>query len=395
MTMQKPGIARRHFLKVLPAALLVPTTSSANAAAVGILQPSMRFVWYGGSATLAGDRSQIEPDRNGGWINRQTGERYGDVPATGAGGTAFNAVDVMNIANGTIILYQTSYLHNPDAGGEVTFNPSNGIVGNMNGVADYWLAPQYLAGLAEQMAPASRIIRMPYQTAGAAFNAIAIQSNSGAGWSHYVYDLGTGIMLSFGSTTQGQSVLTRGPGDVIMPGEGNTMVAFSRFMGMRSTSLPGPGEVFPREFSSARQIIYQGYRSTYLPGAQPYQFPVQLRYDLAGSAGAYMLLRITLSDEMTPRDQIALPGIIGSLWMNPATLAQLSSSAVLDEDPIMRVQTLSLGHNGNLAQVAVRSGLEQDSFAYDLHSGMLMQMDIRTQVAVATSAITLQFASMQ
>src|SRR5665213_249922 len=44
--------------------------------AISVLQAGERVVWLGSSASIPGERYQIVPDPNGGWINKRTGQHY-------------------------------------------------------------------------------------------------------------------------------------------------------------------------------------------------------------------------------------------------------------------------------------------------------------------------------
>jgi hypothetical protein len=177
---------------------------------------------------------------------------------------------------------------------------------------------------------------------------------------------------------------------MIVSGEGNTQIAFSRLVGMRHTDLPGPGEIYPAGLRDTRQWAFSGYRSTLLPGSQPIQMPVEFRYDVQANPGPYIAARMSSTESVTNADRIIVPGAIGSFWMNAQTLARFRSAMTIDYDQLTSVTAHSLGESGNLVLLALQTALARQTYAYDISNGLLTQIEIREQVGIATSIITVQ-----
>src|SRR5262245_61513791 len=71
--LELPAAVTRPDLFLPPPNAQAPGSAPAGS---GALQAGMRFVWFGASASIPGERSQIVPDPDGNWINQRTGQRY-------------------------------------------------------------------------------------------------------------------------------------------------------------------------------------------------------------------------------------------------------------------------------------------------------------------------------
>ena len=114
------------------------------------------------------------------------------------------------------------------------------------------MPPAQLAGFADRNDAGLRVLRLPYALGGRTYRAIRIQLQSGDGWSQSTYDLDSGLLVVGSSTAQGSPTLTLGPGNVLTPGTGSTMMTYTQFSGGRRTNLPGPGMVFPNSMRKLR-----------------------------------------------------------------------------------------------------------------------------------------------
>lgn len=390
-----PELTRRRLLAGAIAVGVLRLTSIAAAQNVARVGPGTRLVWVGGAASIPGEREQIEPDVNGEWVNKETGERYSGFETPGAAGAGFIVIDVLAADAGGIVLWVSTLLTHADFGGTSTFIDANGLVGDGRNIADYWISPAELGGLADRDDASLRVLRMPYQIDGQYYRAIRIQSEGGAGWSQNTYDLDSGICIATGSTTQGGPVLTLGLNNTITPGIGSTQLTFTRFAGARETSLPGAAEVFPNGMRNIRTLNYSGTKVATMPGGGDFSVPVQVRYDVTSNPGPYLTARLSVAGTIGPQERVIAAGVIGSLWMNPRTLGNYSPGEVLDDDPITGVRAVSLGRDGNRAVVALQTGLAQHSFTYDLESGLLTRADLRQQIGITTDVLTVDLVGLE
>jgi hypothetical protein len=398
-TFRRSELTRRSFVgaALASSALALPAIAAAQELPAGsavALQPGMRVVWFGGAASIPGVREQLEPNVNGEWVNKRTGERYTEFPTPGAGAMGFVVIDVLDAEPTGFVLWVTTLLAHADFGGTSTFIDVNGLVANATNIADYWVSPAQLAGLADRHEASFRVLHMPYNLDGRVYRAVRIQSESGGGWNQNTYDLDTGLCIATGSTTQGRPVLTLGPENTITTGPGSTQLTFTRLAGVRGTSLPGPGEAYPDAVRRLRSFTYSGAK-TVVTGGQPYTFPFELRYDVIANPGPYLNARMSVAGTAAAQDRVIAAGVIGSVWMNPETLAGYAGGEILDQDPVTGMEAAVAGRQDGSVVIALQTPLTRHSFAYDLRSGLLVSAELGQQIGIVTDTVTVQLTGVQ
>ncbi len=361
-----------------------------------VLRPGTRVVWYGGAASIPGEREQIVPDANGEWENQRTGERYTSIETPGPAGAGYVVMDILAMEPGNILVWMSTLLMNSGFGGAATFIDANGIAASTGNIADYWVSPAYLEGLGERNDAAMRILRMPYQLPdGQTFRAIRIQSQNAGGWNQNTYDLESGLSIATGSTAEGSPTLLRGLGNTLETGSGSTQLAFTRFASTRETALPGAGETFPDSMRSIRAISYSGSKTVTVAGGEPFSVPIAIRYDVVSVADAYLNARMGIAGTAVSLERVIPAGVVGSLWMNPRTLARYAPGETIDSDPVTGVQTVALGAEGDFATLALQTSLTRHAFTYDLRSGMLVRAELGQQSGIASDLVTVALASVE
>jgi hypothetical protein len=389
----------------VPGGLPPPLPPSAGARepapANTILQPGMRLVWFGGAASIPGERNQLVPDPNGGWKNRVTGQRYNEFDIPGPAGVGFGVMDVLAAGPDGFLLGFSQLLMHTDAGNATTFIDTNGMVTGPSNIGDYWVSPARLATLTDTDDGRSRIMRMPYVLDGRGYRVVRLQSQNGDGWNQTTYDLDSGLQLVFSSSAEGAPVLIRSPANLLAQGAGSTMLTYGQFVGARHTNLPGPGSRFPDAIGQVRAFVYTGTRGIFMSGSdlQVPPGPIEIRYDVTNSSQSYLAARMSTTGVVgappSPVERIIPAGTFGSLWMNPNTLVGYRQGELLDQDPITGVQVAVVGRRNNLVTIAAKTGLAQYTCGYDPRSGLLRFADLRTQVGPATDILSVQLASTQ
>jgi hypothetical protein len=357
-----------------------------------------RLVWFGASASIPGVRSQIEPDDQGNWVNRLTGQRFRQFDTPGPAGAGFMVFDVLSSEEKQRLSWSSSLLIHADAGNATTFVSANGFLSATQMLGDFWMPPAQLANFSDQNAGSMRVLRAPYSLDGKTYRAIRIQFQNADGWSQTTYDLESGLLLVSSSTTQSGPVLTLDPNNLPAVAAGNTLLTYTKIAGIRRTSLPGPGERYPAPLRRARTFNYTGSRGVIMAGTgiQVPPSPIQVRYDIADNEGPYLTARVTVTGPTGGSYELLIPaGVIGSLWMNPETLAGYKAGQVIDQDPLTGVRAIAMGTRDNLAFVSLQTGLAQQSFGYDRRTGVLSRSELRTQIGPATDVLTAQIVSMQ
>jgi hypothetical protein len=379
-----------------PQMLLPPVNATSGAG----LQPGARLVWLGASASIPGERSQIVPDPNGQWVNQRTGQRYQQLETPGPAGAGYTVADVLGNGNGGVLSWLTSLLVHTDQGNVTSFIDANGSVSATQNIGDFWVPPAQLAPFADRNDAGLRVLHMPYQLGGRTYRALRVQSESGGGWSQNTYDLDTGLLLVGSSTTQGSPTVVLDPYNRPTAGAGSTLLSYTQIAGSRSTSLPGPGLVYPNTMRQLRTLTYSGTRGVVMAGTgiQVPPTPIQIRYDLVSNAGPYLNARMTISGMpggSSFQERIFPAGVIGSLWMDPDLLARYGANQTIDQDPVTGVQAVVLGRQNNIVDVALQTRLARQSFGYDLRNGLLARAELRQQIGPATDILAAQLVGTQ
>jgi hypothetical protein len=395
-------VTRRHFINgtlatltsaagVLPDRWARAMDLPSPGANTTVFRPRTRFVWFGGAASIPGSYTQLEPDPNGQWVNRESGQHFSESDIPGPGGVGFTVSDVEDADESGAVLWTTGLLVHTDQNNVSSFIDSNGSVASTSNFGDFWVAPARLAQLRQTNTPTMRILLMPFVLGGRTYRAVCMQTRTSAGWTQNIYDLDTGLGIAETSTSQGAAVLTREPGNYLGTGAGSTQLTFTHFMGMRQTNLPGPGERYPDKFRALHTLSYAGRQTTSIPGGPVPSFPIEVRYELLSNPGPYLTATATISGTSPSTLHRVIPaGVIGSLWMNPDYLAQLRAGETLDQDPVTGVRATAAGQQNGLFYVVLQTGLARQTFGYDPRNGLLTFSDLRQQVGPATTAATVQ-----
>jgi hypothetical protein len=305
--------------------------------------------------------------------------------------------DVQASAGNSVLSWLTSMLRHVDQGNATSFIDADGILSTTQHLGEFWVPPSQLATFADRNDAGVRVVHLPYAIGGRTYRALRIQTDGGGGWAQNTYDLDTGLLLVGSSTGQGSPTIVRSPGNVLAAGAGSTLLTFTQLAGVRQTSLPGPGSVYPDTVRGLRALNYSGSRGVIMQGTQVPATPLQIRHDITGGGPSHLNTRTSMSGVTGSgtRERVFPAGVIGSLWMSPDVLARYGANQTIDQDPVTGVQAVSLGRQGNLAYVALQTRLARQTFGYDLRNGMLSQAEQRTQVGVATDVLQIQLTGTQ
>lgn len=362
------------------------------ASGLPVPQPGTRHVWAGGSATIPGARTQIEPDSNGQWINMATGQRFYEFDTPGAAGLGYVVTDITHAtANG--VVGQSVTLICPDG-----FSGPAKIVDSkyfLRDLADYWIDPRQLAAMGEGASSGSRIVRLTHAIGNSSFNAVRIQTRSGSGWTQTIYDLESGVLLSMGSTSKGGPVTTLGGQNNFQAGEGSTSISFSRLAGARVLNFPGLNEEFPQNLRGLQALHYRGQSTVKAPGLNDYVEPRNLSYDIFRNTGPYFEARVSINGAGSRDPTIHPAGPIGALWMNPQTLQKHKQRATLVTDPLTGVTVTAMGTWNSTVAFSAETRFSRSAYAYDAQNGLLMQSDYTDASEAMTFVKTYTFAGAQ
>lgn len=350
--------------------------------------PGARLTWYGQTASIPGTYNQLAPDADGEWIDQRTGERYTEFPTPGAAAAGFVTLDLESTEGGELVLWMTLLLaQGSRASG---FIDANGLVGTRS-VADYWISPEKLAELAPRATGSPRVIRGPYTAGGKTYDVVRIQSQSGGGWSQHTYDLKSGVCLASGTTVVGAAPLVRDTGNMTGRGAGSTSISWLRIAGLRRTSLPGPGARFPGAVMSLRTVRYSGTRSAGAAGSSPLTLPIDATFTIRSARPTHLTAGLVLPGA-GDLERVVVPGVIGSLWMDPATLTSSGRGSRLDTDSLTGVEAIALGEQSGTVSFSLHAGAARRTYGYDPRSGLLTRFEFRQRAGLADEVTAMRLA---
>lgn len=371
-----------------------------DAAAIGDfpawLRPGARATYYSGVATLPGVSTQLVPDENGGWRDGN-GRSYREdqVPGTGGGGyTQYDFVSVTPECLGAMMSIHTF----ADAGlQQTTQTSSQPLLGDRNGLTDLWVPPAKLRALVEQQGGGLTVRRVKYPLNGRTFDAVVTQSKSDSGYQRYTYDLDTGLLLVFSASSTGANVATR-VGNQIQQGAGGTTITSVVLRNVRTVQLPWTGQQAPQWLQQGKRLDYTGsLKNSLMEGTlAPWRYGLGLevterRGDCTVAKLQSMLDYGTGAGPQTQDFQMLYgPASFANLFLDPRTLQRLQRGQELDRDPVTGRRMVFVGSDGRTATIAEQGPLDQQSYSYDLQSGVLVATTLQQQQGPATITTQLQ-----
>jgi hypothetical protein len=310
------------------------------------LRAGTRLVYFGMSGTIASTRSRLVLDEDGNWIDDATGERYREEPVTGGAGGGFTVLRVGHVDEQVVQVGVRVYAWDI-ATGVASYASSSGLVTYAGCASDYWVHPLALATLAERNEPGLRILRMPYRVGDHVFDAIRIQSSSESGYTAYVFDLATGLMVFHGSRSTGPAVWTPSLGDRADLGEGSTTLVTIWIVDAADVAVPWADAPVPAWVDRVQALEYEGTMTTFTASAAP--LSLALRHvatpDLRGAGWLHLRTSTWLQSVAgMPPGQLdgvdaSGTGSIGGLWIAPSALAALAPGQVIDRIAALDVST--------------------------------------------------------
>lgn len=356
--------------------LLLPLMpAAATAGPPPVIGLGTRLVYYTAAASIPGERGQLVQDDNGRWINRATGQRYDEHEIPGAGGESFEVLHVGYLDERTVQLTQRSYLIDGTTG-RTMYTSEAGTVSHAGCAGDFWVHPQVLAALPDTDHAGIRVLRMPYRLGELVFNAIRIHTTTTAGFTAYVYDLDSGLLLYFGSHTVGPDILTPYSGQESGPGRGSTQLTNGWIRDIQNVEVPWRDAPTPEWVTQFREIDYEGTLSVVVPGSPTFPLPVR-QHVRAGERGRDWL-QVRTEAVMSPVEQFPMqfvtshgPASIGGLWVAPQALARLTQGQLIDRCEIVGYTTSVAATNADFVTISEAGPLHRNDFTYDARSGLL------------------------
>jgi len=321
-----------------PSTMLPLVPAAAQAGAPPCIKPGTRLTYFGMSASVPGAYKELVQDENGNWVDKNTGQRYGEQDIPSSSGAGYNVVEVGYVGDGVVQLSTKLYTLDTSTN-RCMFSVAGGMVGHAGCAADYWIHPDVLKQVQEVNAQGVRILRMPYTVRGRQYNAIRFQNENASGYNAYVYDLDTGLLIYHGSRTQGKAVLTPGVGGMAGVGQGSTQLTSGWIMEIKDIDVPWKNAAPPPWIGQFAQLSYTGAQTTMMPSiGSRLDRPMTVTFTPKARGPNWVRFTnhfVIQSIQGMPPEQAQQEGAcggatVGGFWISPEGLANLRPQQVIE-----------------------------------------------------------------
>ena len=374
-------------------------TGVAFAQVPGFLQVGSRLTWEGGNSTLSGSR--VVPDPNG--PLERDGQRYRLEGTRGGGGVGLVQLNVIASSQQAIVA-DVRYLL---AGGPQlnvhTMSGHDVVLGDAQGLGDYWLPPARLAAMQPGLDGSTRVSRGTSQFQGQTLQVVSIATTGAGTYFSSTYDLTSGLMLFSGTMNTQAGAQVADDRGVRTDFAGAVVYSHQAFVGVRQVAIPWASEGLSQWLAPGRSLSYQGQTSLQndpslglpnLPG-QPLAATFAFDRQVGAAVLGRQVTRSFTTQGVPPLDATTNRAFssaqLDGLWLPPQALAQLRPQQVLDQDPLSGQVVSYAGVTGAYGLVIVQGQGDTLEQYYDLQSGLLAFSRYR----VTTQGVGAQVSELQ
>jgi hypothetical protein len=388
-----------------PSIMLPVVPAAAQAGAPPCIKPGTRLTYFGMTASIPGSYKQLVQDENGKWVDQTTGQRYGEQDIPSASGAGYNVIQVGYV--GDEIAQLSTKLYTLDTtSNRYIFSISGGMVSHAGCAADFWIHPGVLEQVQEVNTQGVRILRMPYTVAGKTYKAIRFQTEDHSGYNARVYDLETGLLIYYGSRTQGAPVSTPPIGGYGAAGigQGSTQLVSGWIAEIKDIDIPWKDAPPPQWVGQFKQLSYRGMQTTIVPAAGS-TLNRAMTATLTPKARGRQWVRFTnngviQSIQGMPPEQARQEGAcgsatIGGLWIPPEALGNLRTHQTIQKhDLVGTIISVSSAGQG-FVTLSEAGPLHRLDWTYDTSTGMLSTVTITHQIGLAQITHNLRLIGQQ
>ena len=373
----RPGARARSAAMAL---VLGPMATIAFAQLPPFMDVGYRLSWHAGGSTLAGSRLVPDPE---GWIERD-GQRYRIEATRGGGGIGVQQLDVVVASGGLLVADARGFLDAAAGGGQFMASGVDVVIGDAQGLGEYWIAPARLAAMQPGFDGTTRLTRGVRRFGNADLEVVSIASTRAGGYTSHTYDLASGVLL-FGGTVDAQpgARITDDSGRLLDDLRGSVGYTHLAFLDVRRLEVPWLGAPMPSWITPGTTVVYEGTRRAEF--AQPSGLPplpgdgIRIAYAFERPLGD-AVVATSIVDASNPagvpmppttsRRVFTSNGFDG-LWIPAEALARLTAGTLLDRDPFTRQDVVYGGLSGEYHVVFVQTPGEYAELYYDRGSGFL------------------------
>ena len=388
-----------------PSIMLALVPAAADAKAPPCIKPGTRLTFFGMSASIPGEYKQLVQDENGNWVDKNTGQRYGQQDIPSASGAGYSVVHIGHVGDKIVQLSTKLYTLDTTTN-RYMFSVGGGLVAHAGCAADYWIHPDVLKQVQEVNSQGVKILRMPYTVKGKTYKAIRFQSENKSGYNAQVYDLDTGLLVYHGSRTQGAPVYTPPIGGSGMAGigRGSTQLVSGWIEEVKDIDVPWKNAPVPEWVGSFNQLSYTGVQRTSMPMAgsmldRPMMTTITpknrgdkwVRFTTSGTIQSIY----GMPPEQSRQDGACGNASVGGLWIPPRALANLSPQQVIERHDLTGT-TIAVSNVGQGAVTISETGpLHRIDSSYNASTGMLSAATLTQQIGMATISHSIRLSGQQ
>jgi hypothetical protein len=382
---------------------LVPAAAETDAPPC--IKPGTRLTYFGMSASIPGEYKQLVQDENGKWVDKNTGQRYGEQDVPSSSGAGYNVIYIGHVGGGIVQLSTKLYTLDTTTN-RYMYSMGTGLVAHAGCAADYWIHPDVLKQVQEINSQDVKILRMPYTVKGKTYKAIRFQSENSSGYNARVYDLDTGLLIYHGSRAQGTPIYTPPIGGSGMAGvgQGNTQLVTGWIEEIKDIDIPWKNAPVPEWVGSFNQLSYTGAQTTVVATAGS-RLDRPMTTTITPKARGDKWVRFTTSGTIQslygmPPEQSQQEGAcgnatVGGLWIPPQALANLSPQQVIERNDLIGT-TISVSRiDPGYVTLTETGPLHRMDAGYDKSTGILSAVTITQQIGLATITHNVRLSSRQ
>jgi hypothetical protein len=388
-----------------PSIMLPMVPAAAKAGAPPCINPGTRLTYFGMSASVPGAYKALVQDENGNWVDKNTGQRYGEQDVASSSGAGYNVIEIGYVGEGIVQLSTKLYTLDVTSN-KYFFSMGGGMVGHAGCAADYWIHPDALKQVQETNAQGVKILRMPYTVAGKTYKAIRFQTEDATSYNARVYDLDTGLLVYYGSRTQGAPVYTapRGGSGMAGGGRGSTQLVSGWIAEIKDIDVPWKNTSPPAWVGQFNQLTYTGAQTTVVSGAWS-RLDRPMTTTITPKARGRGWVRfvnngVIQSIQGMPPEQAKSEGAsgtasIGGLWIAPEALAKLRPQQIIERHNLVGTTIAVTNVTQGLVTLTETGPLHRIDTTYDTGTGILSAITITQQVGMAQISHSLRLTAQQ